>query len=243
MINNIKISVIISVYNSEATLNKCLNSVRDQSLTDIEIICIDDRSKDRTPHILLKHSQFDSRVKVITLNKNVKQGAGRNVGIQEAKGEYFCFLDADDFFHDPKALEILYNIIKHKNLDIIIFSYKKYYTSIHLTAINSHYKNFIPNKNYSSVTDKEQILLCNSIGMAWNKIYKKEFIINNNITFAEKILYEDVPFFFKSIILAKDIQFIDKDFITYTKSNNTTMQIKDITNSQIIATYSIVVIF
>lgn len=243
MKNSIKISVIIAVYNSEQTLNKCLNSVRNQSLTDIEIICIDDHSKDRTPHVLLKHSQFDSRVKVITLKENVKQGTSRNLGIQVASGEYLCFLDADDFFNDLTALEQLYNLIKPKDLDIVIFSYKKYYTSLYLTFNNAHYKNFIPNKNYNSVTDKEQILLSSSIGIPWNKIYKKDFIINQNITFANKSLYEDIPFFFKTILLAKQIQIINKGFITYTKNSNTSMKIKGITNLQIITVYNLVANF
>ncbi|XWO14204.1 glycosyltransferasee [Candidatus Hepatincola sp. Pdp] len=243
MINNIKISVIIPAYNSEITLNKCLNSVRQQTLSDIEILCIDDRSKDKTPHILLKHSQFDLRVKVITLKKNIGLGAVRNLGLQTAQGEYICFLDSDDFFNELTALEQLYKIALPQHLDIIIFSYKKLYTKTHLTISNSHFKNLLPHKIYSTTDDKEKILLNSSIGIAWNKMYKRELIINNNITFAEKILYEDVLFFFKSIILAKDIQVVDKDFITYTKSSNTIMKIKNINNIDIIIVYNLVVNF
>ena len=90
------VSVIIPVYNTEKYLPECLNSVLSQTLRDIEVICIDDASPDNCGKILDEYAQRDSRVKVIHLPENHRQGYGRNRGIERSSGEYLYFLDSDD---------------------------------------------------------------------------------------------------------------------------------------------------
>ena len=98
-----KVSVIIPVYNVEKYLGPCLDSILGQTLNNIEVICVDDGSTDRSLDILREYEKRDARVKVLT-QPNTNAGAARNKGIQQARGEYLSFLDSDDHF-DPTMLE------------------------------------------------------------------------------------------------------------------------------------------
>lgn len=114
-----KVSVIIPVYNVALYLEECLDSVRRQTLKDIEIICINDCSKDGSMEILKKYEALDERIKVFENPENRGLSASRNVGIDFAKGKYICFVDSDDFI-DENAIEVFYGIAEDKNTDVII---------------------------------------------------------------------------------------------------------------------------
>ena len=111
-----KLSVIIPVYNVEEYLNECLDSITNQTLEGIEIICIDDGSTDNSPNLLKEYQKKDQRIKIIT-KENGGQATARNLGIKEAHGEYIAFIDSDDFI-EPEMLEKLYTKAKNNNLDI-----------------------------------------------------------------------------------------------------------------------------
>ena len=103
----IKISIIIPVYNTEKYLKKCLDSIINQTLKSLEIICIDDCSTDNCLHILKEYQLKDNRIKIIEQKENKGQGVARNLGLNIAEGEYIMFLDPDDWL-ELNALEILY---------------------------------------------------------------------------------------------------------------------------------------
>ena len=107
----VKISVIIPCYNAEKYLDQCLTSVMNQTLRDIEIICVDDGSTDRTVEMLHDYAKRDARIQVIC-QKNQFAGVARNRGMEVAKGEYFAFLDSDDYY-DIDGLEKAYAIAQH----------------------------------------------------------------------------------------------------------------------------------
>lgn len=130
MRNNIKISVIIPVYNEESYLNQCLDSILAQTLQEIEILCIDDGSTDRSLEILRDYAAKDSRFRVFT-QENRYAGTARNVGIKYAEGKYFSFLDADDFF-SPVLLERLYQAAEQQGADIVICN------SFHYDCLTGH---------------------------------------------------------------------------------------------------------
>ena len=105
MLEEIKISIIMPVYNAEKYLCEALDSVRNQTLKEIEIICVDDGSTDRSVEILSEYQKKDSRIKVLHQTEPSAGAAlARNLGLQEARGEYLSFLDADDLF-EPDLLE------------------------------------------------------------------------------------------------------------------------------------------
>ena len=115
------ISVIIPVYNAEQHLRQCIDSVLSQTLTEIEILCIDDASTDGSPGILAEYAKRDDRVKVITNITNLKADASRNLAIDAARGEFICFIDSDDFLPDPGMFASLAELARHENLDLVMF--------------------------------------------------------------------------------------------------------------------------
>ncbi len=115
--NDVKISVIIPVYNCEDYIEECLQSVIRQSCKDIEVLCIDDGSADRSADIIETMKKCDSRIRLFR-QKNQGAGSARNLGIRQAKGEYLAFLDADDYYLDRDALKIMYDLSKEKGVPV-----------------------------------------------------------------------------------------------------------------------------
>ena len=116
-----KVSVIIPVYNVEQYLSRCLDSVISQNFNDMEIICINDGSKDASLRILEEYAGKDSRIVIID-KKNAGVSAARNDGIAAAKGEYLAFLDGDDFW-EADCLAKIYQEAEHNHSDIVIFAH------------------------------------------------------------------------------------------------------------------------
>ena len=117
-----KISVIIPVYNAEKYLEKCLDSILQQTFREIEVICVDDGSQDASKQILRRYASQDARV-IVVEQKNMYAGVARNRGMELAKGKYLIFLDADDFFH-PDMLRRAYACSEQYRADITIFNVK-----------------------------------------------------------------------------------------------------------------------
>ena len=131
--NQPKVSVIIPVYNTEKYLRECLDSVVNQTLRDIEIICVDDGSTDASPEILRKYAEKDSRVQVFTQEKS-NAGAARNVGLSKAAGEYLAFLDSDDYY-ELSMLEHMLACAQERAADVVVC---RYHTCCENTGKTSH---------------------------------------------------------------------------------------------------------
>lgn len=116
-----KISIIIPVYNAEAYLPECLDSCLNQTLRDIEIICVDDCSTDASGEIMRKYARMDSRITVIAHETNKKQGAARNTGMRAARGEYVWFVDSDDYIA-REACQLLHDTATEQNVDMVCFN-------------------------------------------------------------------------------------------------------------------------
>ena len=116
-----KVSVLVAVYNAEKTLGRCLDSLLGQTLKDIEIMCVDDCSTDRSLEILGNYAANDSRVRVLHQNENMGQAVARNRGLKESRGEYVCYLDSDDCM-SPDALERAVDVFEENpNTDCVLF--------------------------------------------------------------------------------------------------------------------------
>lgn len=126
METNYKVTIIIPVYNSEKYLKQCLDSVINQTLEKIEIICIDDKSTDNSLNILKEYRNNDKRIKIIENSGNKGTGYTRNIGLKEALGEYIMLLDADDWY-ETETCEKAYNQINNNKDDIVFFNYTKIY--------------------------------------------------------------------------------------------------------------------
>ncbi len=203
---NIKVTVIMPVYNEQSYLATALDSVLSQTLSDIEIICIDDGSTDASLEILKEYHTKDERVRILTEN-NAGPALARNNGIKRARGEYLAFLDADDFY-EPTFLEKLYGLAKEENLDIAIAKYDFYNSAqskFEASSKADYSKIYEPGK-VTSKSEHPDKILASSISSAWNKLYSKSFVVDNELSFLTGVrIYEDAYFAVNSMALAQRI--------------------------------------
>ena len=220
MRENIKISVIIPVYNVEKYLNECVDSVLNQTYRNIEVILVDDGSPDNTPDICDEYSKNDKRVNVIH-KINGGLSSARNAGIDVMTGDYFIFLDSDDYWNDTKFLEC---IVKEKLVnrpDLLIFGY-----TTDKDLINTYERNFEIEKTLSS-NNKEKCLkelISNDRlqSTACNKFVNSSLVKEHSITFQTGIYSEDIDWTAKLIILSKTISYYD-DYVYFYRKNETSI--------------------
>lgn len=213
----IKVSIIVPVYNVEKYLARCIDSCINQSLFDIEIICVNDGSTDNSLNILEQYKKLDPRIRIIN-KENGGLSSARNAGIKEVRGKYILFADSDDFLSSIAA-ETLYNHAEKNDNDMVIFDYinaeKNKYTCITIMEINKDWLQ--KNQIFNIETCSEDFY--NKIPVpAWCKIYKTDLLKNNNIFFDEGLIFEDVAFFSKVYTKAKRISYIKQPYYFYTSS-------------------------
>lgn len=208
--NNIKVSVIIPVYNSEKYLKQCLDSVVNQTLKNIEIIVINDGSTDNSLQIIQKYVNKYSNIKLIN-----KQNEGcykaRNVGLEMATGEYIAFLDSDDYI-ESKIYEKLYLKAKDSNADIVSADYYILNDNkLKTVKLSSSLK--LLEKTNNSLIGAEQIILD---AIHWSRIFKKQMLVEKNIKFHSDIYMADDAFFhIVTMLNAKKIVYIPDILYTY----------------------------
>lgn len=203
------ISIIIPVYNVEKYLEDCLNSVLNQSNQNFEIVCINDGSTDRSLDVLKNYTSKDIRIKVVS-QENKGLSAARNRGIKEAIGDYIFFLDSDDWL-EPNTLQILQRNITDE--DLICFNGRRYFEDG--TIEKSDYG--ITENNLSGWVYYNKYALMNtkfSFVCSVLRIYKRDYLLNNNLYFKEGIYHEDnlfTPFAFyyaKKVKAIPDILYV-----------------------------------
>ncbi len=215
-----KVSVIVPIFNTENYLEECLNSIKEQTLKDIEIICVNDGSTDSSEEIIKGFCKSDPRFKLIN-QKNKGQSTARNRGIREAKGEFIAFVDSDDKI-ETNMLEILLQNAKKNKAEISMCSVNVFNES---EIKKDSYLNLdiLPNeledKSFQA-KDTREILFKIPV-VPWNKIYKTSFLKENNIYFEEGINFEDNLFFIKTFLLAKNIVFTKLPLYNYRENSQT----------------------
>ncbi len=209
-----KVSVILPVYNVGKYLRQSLDSLINQTLKEIEIICVDDGSTDDSYEILEEYKQKDSRIKVIH-KENKGTGAARNDGLRLAEGECIGFVDPDDWVK-PEMFERLYNLIKEKDLDIAMCMPDGYDEK---NAVNAPFPYFV-DANFENIID-DRIFNWRDLSpfsypmCVWNKLYTKELFDKNNIDFAEGLDFEDHKVIFGTLLTAEKIFFIREKLYVY----------------------------
>ncbi len=215
-LTNPKVSVIIPVHNAEEYLKECLDSVLKQTFREIEIICVDDGSTDSSADILAEYTKKDDRIIVIR-QQNQYAGVARNSGMHIAKGEYLLFLDADDFFA-PTLVETTYRQAKDLgNVDIVLFGAQKYnnITGRYIAAPNLLNRHLLPKQEVFSRMDLPDEFLLITTPSPWTKLFRKEFILKENLEFQTFSNSNDVFFVFTALSLAETITWVDKDLVYY----------------------------
>lgn len=215
---NIKVSVILPIYNQEKYLKKALDSLLNQTLEETEFICVNDGSTDNSLEILKQYSQKDKRVKILNQN-NQGSGAARNSGLKIAKGEYITFLDPDDWL-ETRALESLYAKSKQQNCDMLVFNFNKYDESgkllgqFNLKKRLQRFYNLDEKRNFKWQDIKPRVL-GGLYPVSWNKFYKRELIEKNNLRFAKSNLAEDNVFVFGATLYSQNIGYSEDCHYNY----------------------------
>ena len=209
------ISIIVPIYNSEKYLNKCIDSLINQTEKNIEIILVNDGSTDNSEEIIKEYK--DKRIKYYK-NKNQGIGKTRNFGIEQATGSYIMFVDSDDYI-EKNACEKMYNKAVNENLDVVLCDFYKEYDNGNIEEIHTNsFNNSSLKENPNIITD----YLC-----PWAKIYDRKLIIDNNIKFVENLKYEDAPFVIKALCTAKKIGKIDECLNYYLIHDNSETTVRD----------------
>lgn len=208
------ISVIVPVYNVEKYLERCLNSLINQTFKDFEIILIDDGSTDESPRICdeiaLKYDFI-----IVLHQSNRGQAFARNRGIEKAKGDYIAFVDSDDFVH-PDYLNLLYSAITQANADIAICDFKRFTQESEIKVEKEEIREISEYDNYTIFkTDNNFFDAVDNFkkGVLWNKLYKKEQF--SEIKFPEGEIHEDTATYYKFLYLSRKTVYINNALYFY----------------------------
>lgn len=207
----ILVSVIVPVYNACGYLRPAIESIMSQTLKDIEIICVDDGSTDTSLDMIKIFQQSDDRIRIIT-ETNAGPGLARNNGLKRARGEYIAFLDADDFY-ESDMLETLYNCAKEKDLDIAISKYDIFENkkSRFRENIANEYSKIYAGGVVTSKNEHPDFILQSTSGSAWNKLFRRSFIMEKGITFLPEIMmFEDVYFTVCALAFAERVAKVER---------------------------------
>lgn len=219
--NNIKekrFSIIIPAYNVEKYIERCIESVKNQTFNSYEIIIIDSVSNDNTVEILKKY--VSDNTKIFQQKNNLGPGGARNVGLNKATGEYILFLDADDYLNNDMVLESLNNTISCSKPDVVYMGFQ---------ISGNREELVIPTpetctKKYKAALDK--------YANVWSKCWRRDLIEKNNIRFQEGRYYEDILFLYKSVMKSENYLIADYPVHTYISgrenSITTTLNFKNI---------------
>ncbi len=214
--NEIGISVIVPVFNLEEYIGECLESILKQTFQNIEIIVVDDNSSDGSVKVIEQLARKDFRIKMILLDENRGAGHARNVGMQSARGDYLMFLDGDDFF-STDMLEKLYSICEKYSADVAV--------------CNAYMHDHVSGKN--DLFDETARFQFDKIGipfqlkeiapyafqfmheMAWNKLFRRELVLNTGVKFQEQHNANDQFFVFANLMSAANIVMLPEPLVYY----------------------------
>lgn len=212
-----KISVIIPVYNAEKYLTKCLNSIVNQTYTNLEIILVNDGSKDNSLNICYEYKKKDDRIKVIN-NDNHGASYSRNCGISISTGEYIMFIDADDYIEN-NFIERLITCNEYETYDLFISCYTDFYDKNIFKE-----KKLIDENILTFDLKKDYLNIVKYLRTPWGKIYKLNIIKENNIKFPEDyITAEDQIFNFRYLKYIKKYRFLNECLYFYRHENKNSL--------------------
>ena len=199
--SQIKVSVVVPFYNVQEYIEKSLESLVNQTLQEIEIIVVNDGSKDDSESIARKFADaYPDKVKLLT-KENGGLSDARNYGMQFATGEYVGFLDSDDYV-DADMYQGMYDKAKEGNFQIVECNLHHTYPDYEDTEIGEH------------ITDKKKLIM-DGRSVVWNKIYDRAWLEGTGVTFHKGIIYEDVEFFVKLVPYMERYAYVEPAFVHY----------------------------
>ena len=228
-----KVSIIVPVYGVEKYIDKCLDSLVKQSLKEIEVIVVNDGTKDNSQKIIDTYvKKYPDKIKSF-IKENGGQGSARNYGLEKASGEYIGYVDSDDFI-EKDMYKKLYNKAKEKDYDIVVcgnYNVSEDYQNKNVDAFISNYNSDLENIFFGKMA-------------VWNKIYKRDILVKNKLEFKEKVWYEDLAFTLKAIINSNTFAFINEPLYDYLIRVGSTMNNSNVTrNLEILDAFDDILIY
>lgn len=204
-----KLSVIVPVYNGEQHIKHCIDSLRNQSLKDIQVVVVDDGSTDQTAQIVLQYAEQYNNVQLIQLGKNKGTGSARNMGLECSQGEYIAFLDVDDWMDIDGYLEIT-SALDESGSDIGVCNIYTEYENYTRSEIRYQYR------HRNTITGRFALrLLCRTEAhdsyispRVGNKVFRSDFLKQHGIVFPPQSVWEDDMFTFLAFYHAQNIDLI-----------------------------------
>ena len=238
----VKVSVIMPVFNASEYLEESINCILNQTLTDLELICIDDGSTDGSLNILNKLASSNSCIQVYH-QENKGGGAARNLAITYATGEYLYCMDADDLIN-LDALEKLYNVAKEKDLDFVIFQAINYDDKL-----DKYYHTDYYDMSRIAKTMGDRVFSFDDLGKQifnisvtpWCKLYNLDFVKKTGAQFAEGLIFHDNIFYWDLIFHAKRIYFLKEVLYTRRRHIESSTGAKDKRYVSTIAIYNMII--
>ena len=215
MNEKVRVSIIIPAYQAESYLDACVGNVLSQTFRALEAVLVDDGSTDTTPALCDAYAKKDARVRVIH-QENGGLSAARNAGLSIASGEYVLFLDADDFWDDEEALSRLFERVEKTHVDVLNFSYKKFYEDTDEKVPYFDQRPAMP-ESLSGKKEQAEYLTENGlyIASACNKLILRELLNTPDMRFEPGIFSEDIVWCLKLLMKAKSLEFVCENFYCY----------------------------
>ncbi len=210
-----KVSVVVPVHNAQRHIRECVDSILAQTLRDIEVILVDDGSTDASGAILADYALTDSRVSVI-LQSGLGAGAARNAGLDRACGEYLSFLDADDFF-ELQLLESAYERCIECDADVALFKARSFDEASEKMRTEDGFlrMDLVPDSATFSRADVPDHILNIVVPAAWNKMFKRSFVVRQKLRFQHLHRANDLFFTRMALATASRITVVDEYLVNY----------------------------
>lgn len=202
---NRRVSIVVPVYNSHATLPKCLDSLIAQTYQDIEIICVNDSSKDNSIDVIKEYQQKDNRIVLINHEENKNAGGARNSGIKASSGNYICFVDNDDWLTQDAISKLVEQV--DEDTDMVASDWVDY----------AYDGKSVVRKNLTSTTSFSDNLqhVCYYGFRMLGCLFRKSLFYDNNLFFPEKIFYEDNAILMSLFYLCKNFKYVEEPLYYY----------------------------
>ena len=217
-----KVSVVIPVYNAEKFIDRCLGTVCGQTLTDIEVIVVNDGSTDKTLEKLHLWANDDARI-IVVEQENRYAGAARNKGLSIATGEYLSFLDADDFF-DLDMLDLMYSKAKSADADVVVCKSSHFDNATReIRPIDFSLRYVDMDRSYSG-SELGNVLFRFCVGWPWDKMFRRSFVKQHELQFQDQRTTNDAYFVFMALAQADCIAFVDRHLAFHRTNNSESLE-------------------
>lgn len=220
-----KISIIVPCYNVEILIDRCVESLINQTIgiENIELIFVDDASTDCTmEHLLQWEQRYPGNIVAIHCEENGRQGRARNIGIKNARGEYIGFVDADDYVEQDMYSSLI-QVADQENCEVVWGLYQREWEDGELVVDPVRREDVECRHEIKTVQDRKAFLARESIGGVWSGIYRKDFILKNQLWFPENICYEDNYWGAIGSYVLKSYYIVNKIFYHYVVNRNSTI--------------------